>query len=144
MTPSPFSPAPVQLRPIGVVRSSLERPEDAPRQGFLGGPAAWIELEEDYRDGLLGVKAGMELVVLTWLHLADRDVLQHIPAHSPERRLRGVFTTRAPMRPNPVGLHAVTVLEVDGCRIRVEPLEAVDGTPVLDLKVRLKPPEEDG
>lgn len=144
MTRPPIPPAPVQLRPIGVVRSPLTRTEDAPRQGFLGGPAAWIEVEERYRDGLLGVEAGMELVVLTWLHLADRDVLQHTPEHDPERRLRGVFATRAPMRPNPMGLHAVTVLEVDGCRIRVEPLEAVDGTPVVDLKVRLKPPEEDG
>lgn len=143
MTPPSIRPAPVHLRPIGVVRSPLSRTEDAPRQGFLGGTAAWIEVEEGYRDGLLGLEAGMEMVVLTWLHLADRDVLQHTPGHDPERRLRGVFTTRAPMRPNPVGLHAVTVLEVDGCRIRVEPLEAVDGTPVVDLKVRLKPPEED-
>lgn len=129
------------VRPIGVVRSTLVRREDAPRQGFLGSPEAWIELNESARDGLLGVLPGMELVVLTWLHLSDRDRLQVVPSHDPEGRLRGVFSLRAPVRPNPIGLHAVRVLEVDGARLRVADLEALDGTPVLDLKIRLKPPE---
>jgi tRNA-Thr(GGU) m(6)t(6)A37 methyltransferase TsaA len=130
-----------EVHPIGHVRSALTRREDAPRQAFLGAPEAWIELAAEYRDGLLGVDVGANLVLLTWLHLSDRAVLQVRPPSDPEQRLRGVFATRAPVRPNPIGLHRVTVLEVDGCRLRVAALEAVDGTPVIDIKVALKPPE---
>lgn len=127
-----------EVHPIGFVRSSLKSREDAPRQGWRGAPDAWIELEDDYVEGLLGVGPGTELVILTWLHLSDRAVLQVRPSHDPERRLRGVFSTRAPVRPNPIGIHPVTVLAVEGTRVHVEPLEAVDGTPVVDIKVALK------
>jgi tRNA-Thr(GGU) m(6)t(6)A37 methyltransferase TsaA len=126
------------LRPIGTVRSGLKQREDAPRQGFAGAPDAWIELADEFRDGLLGVEPGTEIVVLTWLHLSDRAVLQVTPSHDPERRLKGVFATRSPVRPNPIGIHPVTVLEVEGTRLHVEPLEAVDGTPVIDIKVTIK------
>lgn len=125
------------IHPIGVVRSSLTRREDAPRQGFAGAPDAWIELDDEVRDGLLAVEPGSELVILTWLHLSDRSVLQVRPRHDPERRLMGVFATRSPVRPNPIGIHPVKVLEVDGTRLHVEPLEAVDGTPVIDVKAAL-------
>ena len=135
-------PPTFELRPVGVVRSSLTRRQDAPRQGHAGAPDAWIEIDERYRDALLRVEAGMELVVLTWLHLSDRSVLQVHPGRNHDRPLTGVFATRSPVRPNPIGLHPVRVLEVDGCRVHVEPLEAIDGTPVVDLKVELKPKPE--
>ncbi len=125
------------LRPIGVVRSTLTRREGAPRQGFAGAPDAWIELDEEVRDGLLAVEPGSDLVVLTWFHLSDRTVLQVRPWHDPERRLKGVFATRSPVRPNPIGIHPVKVLEIDGTRLHVTPLEAVDGTPVIDIKVAI-------
>lgn len=132
-----------EIHPIGVVRSTLERREDAPRQGWAGAPDAWIELDDAYRDGLLGVEQGTELVILTWFHLADRAILQVRPHHDPEQRVRGVFVTRSPVRPNPVGIHPVRVLEVDGTRLHVEPLEAVDGTPVVDIKVAMQNRYED-
>ena len=132
-------PSSFELHPIGVVRSTLVRREDAPRQGSAGAPDAWIEVEERYRDALLRVEAGMDLVVLTWLHLSDRTVLQVHPGGAHQKPLTGVFATRSPVRPNPIGLHPVTVLEVDGCRLHVAPLEAIDGTPVVDIKVALRP-----
>ncbi len=122
------------LHPIGVVRSSLKRRKDAPHQGWKGAPAAWIELDAAYADGLLGLEPGAELVIVTWLHLSDRDILQVHPRRDDARPRRGVFATRAPVRPNPLGIHPVTLLEMDGMRLRVEPLEAVDGTPVVDIK----------
>ncbi|MFO7895111.1 MAG: tRNA (N6-threonylcarbamoyladenosine(37)-N6)-methyltransferase TrmO [Longimicrobiales bacterium] len=122
------------IRPIGVVQSPLTCREDAPRQGWKGAPAAWIELDPAYRAGLQGVEPGHELVIITWLHLSERDILQVHPRGDDDRPTRGVFSTRAPVRPNPLGLHPVTVLEVDGMRLKVEPIEAVDGTPVVDIK----------
>jgi len=127
-----------EVHPIGHVRSTLTRREDAPRQGWAGAPEAWVDLDEEYGDGLLGIEAGTDVVLLTWLHLSERDVLQVRPHHDPEHRVRGVFATRAPVRPNPIGIHPVKVLEVDGCRLRVAPLEALDGTPVLDIKAAMK------
>lgn len=127
------------LYPIGVVRSSLKRREDAPHQGWKGAPAAWIELDPAYREGLQGIQPGRELVLVTWLHLSDREILQVHPRGDEDRPMRGVFSTRAPVRPNPLGIHPVTVLEVDGTRLRVEPLEAVDGTPVVDIKAAYGP-----
>jgi tRNA-Thr(GGU) m(6)t(6)A37 methyltransferase TsaA len=126
-----------EVRSIGVVRSTLKTRDEAPRQGWLGAPAAWIELVPAVRDGLLGLEPGRDLDILTWLHLADRDRLQVHPRGDDEAPLRGIFTTRSPARPNPIGLHRVTVLEVEEGRIRVEPLEAVDGTPVVDIKAGL-------
>lgn len=122
------------IQPIGFVRSTLTQLEAAPRQGDEGAPDAWLELTSAVTPGLAGVAAGDQLYVLTWLHLARRDVLQVHPRGDPDRPLIGVFATRSPHRPNPVGLHRVTVLEVADQGLRVAPLEALDGTPIIDLK----------
>ena len=122
------------IRSIGVVRSELARLEDAPMQGDEGAPAAWLEIHQPVAPGVAGIKAGDELIVLTWLHLAQRDVLQVHPRGDLNRLLTGVFATRSPDRPNPIGLHRVTVLEVAERRLRVSPLEAIDGTPIVDIK----------
>jgi len=122
------------LEPIGVVRSELGSLEAAPRQGDEGAPEAWLELTARVAQGLVGITVGDELIVLTWLHRARRDVLQVHPRGRLDVPLTGVFATRSPDRPNPVGLHRVAVLEVAGQRLRVAPLEAIDGTPVVDIK----------
>jgi tRNA-Thr(GGU) m(6)t(6)A37 methyltransferase TsaA len=122
------------IKPIGVVRSELDSLEAAPRQGDEGAPEAWLELTAMVAPGMAGIKAGDELIVLTWLHRARRDVLQVHPRGEVERPLTGVFATRSPDRPNPVGLHRVSVLEVARQRLRVAPIEAIDGTPVVDIK----------
>ncbi|HEX5810332.1 MAG TPA: tRNA (N6-threonylcarbamoyladenosine(37)-N6)-methyltransferase TrmO [Anaerolineales bacterium] len=122
------------LEPIGVIRSELKRLEDAPMQGDEGAPDAWLELRPQSAPGLMGIQAGDELILLTWLHLAERDVLQVHPRGDRNRPLSGVFATRSPDRPNPVGLHRVSVLEVTDQKLRVAPLEAVDGTPIIDIK----------
>lgn len=122
------------IEPIGFVRSGLTLLEDAPMQGDEGASDAWLELTPDVAPGLLGIKSGNELIVLTWLHLAERDVLQVHPRGDLNRPLTGVFATRSPDRPNPVGLHRVSVLEVAEHNLRVAPLEAIDGTPIIDIK----------
>jgi tRNA-Thr(GGU) m(6)t(6)A37 methyltransferase TsaA len=122
------------LEPIGVVRSELTSREAAPLQGDEGAPEAWLELTEREAQGLAGIVAGDELIVLTWLHQARRDVLQVHPRGRLDAPLMGVFATRSPDRPNPIGLHRVTVLEVAAQRLRVAPLEAIDGTPIVDIK----------
>jgi tRNA-Thr(GGU) m(6)t(6)A37 methyltransferase TsaA len=122
------------VRPIGVVRSTLTRREDAPRQGDEGAPEAWLELDPAVAPGLAGLTVGDGLLVLTWFHRADREVLAVHPRNDPDRPLAGVFATRSPDRPNPIGLHRVTVREIAGSRLRVYPLEAIDGTPIVDLK----------
>ena len=124
------------LEPIGVVRSQLRRLEDAPMQGDEGAPEAWLELTPQAAQGLLGIQPGDELIVLTWLHLAQRDVLQVHPRGDINRPLTGVFATRSPDRPNPIGLHRVSVREVADSerKLRVTPLEAIDGTPIVDIK----------
>lgn len=122
------------IQPIGFVRSALTRLEDAPMQGDEGAPDAWLEISPPVRQGLAGIRAGDELIVLTWLHLAERDVLQVRPRGDRNRPLTGVFATRSPDRPNPVGLHRVPVLEVAEDRLRVARLEAIDGTPIVDIK----------
>lgn len=122
------------IEPIGLIRSQLTRLEDAPMQGDEGAPDAWLELTPQAAPGLAGIQAGDELVVLTWLHLAERDMLQVHPRGDLNRPLTGVFATRSPDRPNPVGLHRVLVLEVAEQRLRVTPLEAIDGTPIVDIK----------
>src|SRR3954447_1653131 len=122
------------LRPIGTVRSPLTDRESAPKQGHEGSPEAWIEFAADVAPALSSVEPGDELMVLTWFHAADRSVLAVHPRGNPDNPVTGVFSTRSPDRPNPIGLHPVTVAEVDGPRVRVHDLEALDGTPVLDVK----------
>lgn len=132
------------IEPVGMVHSELTRRENAPRQGDKGAPEAWLEIYPKVADGLVGIDVGDELMLLTWLHLAHRDVLQVHPRGDHNRPLRGVFSTRSPDRPNPVGLHRVIVLEITEHRLRVAPLEAIDGTPIVDLKPVLResdPPE---
>jgi len=122
------------IEPIGVVHSRLSRLEDAPMQGDEGAPEAWLELTQSAAPGMMGIHVGDELILLTWLHLAQRDALQVHPRGDKARPLSGVFTTRSPDRPNPVGLHRVSVLEVADGKLRVAPLEAIDGTPIIDIK----------
>jgi tRNA-Thr(GGU) m(6)t(6)A37 methyltransferase TsaA len=122
------------IEPIGVVRSELTQLEDAPMQGDEGAPEAWLEIDPSVTPGIAGLKPGDELIVLSWLHLAQRDVLQVHPRGDINRPLTGVFATRSPDRPNPVGLHRVTVLEIMSDKLRVAPLEAIDGTPIVDIK----------
>ena len=122
------------VKPIGVIHSTLTSLDEAPRQGDEGAVEAWLELSPPVAPGLLGIAVGDELIILTWLHRADRDVLQVHPRGDLERPLRGVFATRSPDRPNPIGLHQVTVLEVTSQSLRVFPMEAIDGTPIVDIK----------
>ncbi|MAS37156.1 MAG: tRNA (N6-threonylcarbamoyladenosine(37)-N6)-methyltransferase TrmO [Anaerolineaceae bacterium] len=126
---------PFVVEPIGVIHSALTDRKNAPRQGDKGGYEAWLELEPHVRPGLLGIGAGDEVIILTWLHLAQRDVLQVHPHSDGDRPLKGVFATRSSDRPNPIGLHRVSVLAVDDLRLRIAPIEAVDGTPVIDIKI---------
>ena len=127
------------LRAIGTVRSDLRDLAAAPMQGAEGAPEAWLDLDPSVLDALDGVRVGHRVIVITWLDRARRDVLRVHPRDDPARPLTGVFATRSPDRPNPIGLHPVEVLEVDGPRLRVAPLEAVDGTPVVDIKPELPP-----
>ena len=122
------------LEPIGIIRSALVDLAAAPKQGDEGTYEAWLELTPQAAHGLLGIKVGDELIVLTWLHRGKRDVLQVHPRSNPNNPLTGVFATRSPDRPNPIGLHRVSVLEVDGQRLKVAPIEAIDGTPIVDIK----------
>ena len=126
------------LHPIGLVESGLVDAATAPKQGDEGAPEAWLVFDEDVLQGLRDLKAGDEVIVLTWLHRAGRDVLVVHPRGDLTRPEQGVFSTRSPDRPNPIGLHRVGILEVDGTRIRVNNLEALDGTPVLDVKPVLR------
>ena len=122
------------LHQIGQIRSTLRAVGDAPRQGTEGAPDAWLEVDPTFSRALLGIAPGDHVVIVTWLHLADRDVLQVHPRGDPKNPLAGVFATRSPHRPNPLGLHRVTVREIAGTRLRVGPIEAIDGTPVVDIK----------
>jgi tRNA-Thr(GGU) m(6)t(6)A37 methyltransferase TsaA len=127
-------PRRIEIATIGAVSSPLTEPAVAPKQGDEGAPDAWLVLDEAVAEALEGLQVGDALVVLTWLDRARRDVLRVHPRDDPSRPPRGVFGTRSADRPNPIGLHRVEILEVDGSRLRVRGLEAVDGTPVLDLK----------
>jgi tRNA-Thr(GGU) m(6)t(6)A37 methyltransferase TsaA len=127
------------VRPIGRVESPLTDPAGAPKQGDEGAPEAWVVLEPEVLRGLEGLRPGDEVIVLTWLDRARRDVLRVHPRDDPANPLRGVFGTRSADRPNPIGLHPVEIVSIEGPRLRVRPLEAVDGTPVLDLKLALRP-----
>lgn len=123
------------LYQIGLVRSSLIDLNNCPKQGEEGAPDAWIEIDPNYAASLRGVVSGQQLVVLTWLHLADRSIQEVHPRGDKRNPLTGVFATRSPDRPNPIGLHTVTVLEISGTRLLISPLEALDQTPVIDIKI---------
>jgi tRNA-Thr(GGU) m(6)t(6)A37 methyltransferase TsaA len=131
------------LRPVGIVHSPLENRKDAPKQGSEGAPDAWLEISEPVTDALHGLAAGDEVIVITWLHMARRDTLKVHPRRDKDKPLTGVFATRSPDRPNPLGLHLVTIRHIDGNRMLVGPLEAIDGTPVVDIKpVLCSPPQQ--
>ncbi len=119
---------------IGHVESTLTSIEDAPRQGDEGAPDAWLVFTAEMRDGLDGLKPGHHVVVLTWLDRARRDVLAVHPRDDAARPLQGVFSTRSADRPNPIGLHQVEILAIEDSRVQVRGLEAIHGTPILDVK----------
>jgi tRNA-Thr(GGU) m(6)t(6)A37 methyltransferase TsaA len=130
------------VRPIGRVESLLASTADAPRQGDEGAPDAYLILDSDIQAGLNGITAGAEIIVLTWLHQADRGILTVHPRGDLNRPEQGVFSTRSASRPNPIGLHRVRVLGIDGLRLHVSGLEAIDGTPIVDVKPVLGSIEE--
>jgi tRNA-Thr(GGU) m(6)t(6)A37 methyltransferase TsaA len=123
-----------QLRPIGVIRSNIKKHSEAPKQGSEGAPDAWLEVSSFAAQGLDGLRAGDDIVVMTWLHRSRRDVLKVHPRSDRSRPLTGVFATRSPDRPNPLGLHRVAVRRIMKNRLRIGPIEAIDGTPVIDIK----------
>ena len=122
------------LSPVGFLSSPLKSREEAPNQGYEGAPDAWLEVNETVAEGLEGIAVGDEIIVITWLHKAGRDILKVHPRGDETTPLAGVFATRSPNRPNPLGLHRVTVLSIAGERLKVGPIEAIDGTPVVDIK----------
>jgi tRNA-Thr(GGU) m(6)t(6)A37 methyltransferase TsaA len=137
-------PGPYVVSPIGVVRSPLRAVADAPNQAE-GAPEALLEIDPAFAEALHRIEPGDELIVITWLHLADRDVLQTHPTGDERIPLTGVFGTRSPDRPNPIGVHRATVTaREDATTLRVHALEAIDGTPIIDLKIALSPGSRDG
>ena len=126
------------LRSIGRVESPVTDPSVASRQGDEGAPDCWLVFDPDVREALDGLRPGDDIVVITWLHLADRTVRQVHPRGDPNRPIRGVFATRSQHRPNPLGLHEVTILAVDDLRINVRGIEAIDKTPIVDIKSALE------
>jgi len=130
------------LVPVAVVRSSLTDRHEAPMQGYEGAPDAWLDVQDAVVDAMDDIAVGDELILITWFHEAQRDVLKVHPRSDPRHPLTGVFSTRSPDRPNPLGLHRVRVLAIDRPRIQVGPLEAIDGTPVVDIKPVLSRTED--
>src|SRR5262249_16373458 len=122
------------LRPIGFIRSTIKDRQRAPRQGSEGAPDAWLDVQPWASKGLPRGAGGDRLLIITWLHQGHRDVLQVHPRNDRRRELSGVFVTRSPDRPNPLGLHPVSVKEVAGNRLKIGPIEVIDGTPVVDIK----------
>lgn len=129
MTNSSFS-----LQPIGFVQSAITNRAEAPKQGYEGAPDVWIEVDKAMLPALEGVEAGDDLIIITWFHASKRDVLQVHPRGDVNNAVTGVFATRSPDRPNPLGLHRVTVRQIQQNKLQVGPLEAIDGTPVVDIK----------
>jgi tRNA-Thr(GGU) m(6)t(6)A37 methyltransferase TsaA len=127
-----------ELRPVGVIRSALKDRSAAPKQGVEGAPDAWLEVRSWAARALKGLAVGDAIVVITWLHRGRRDVFEVRPRSDPRNPLTGVFATRSPDRPNPLGLHPVTVRAIEGRRLRIGPIEAIDGTPVVDINPALK------
>jgi tRNA-Thr(GGU) m(6)t(6)A37 methyltransferase TsaA len=123
-----------ELKAIGHVESSLVDPKQAPKQGFEGAPDAWLVFHDSMADGITDLLPGTDILVLTWLDRAERDVLAVHPRDDPSNPMTGVFSTRSQDRPNPIGLHRVQVVAIDGTRVLVRDLEAVDRTPILDVK----------
>jgi tRNA-Thr(GGU) m(6)t(6)A37 methyltransferase TsaA len=130
------------IRPVGRVESPLTDRDQAPRQGDEGAPDAWLVLEPGVAEAMRDLAVGTDVLVLTWLHRADRQVLAVHPRGDTARPVTGVFATRSPDRPNPIGLHRVTIVAIDGMRIRVRDLEALDATPIVDIKPVLGPEAE--
>ena len=128
------NPPEVAVRPVGVISSVLRTRSEAPKQGSEGAPDAWLEVHAWAAEGLHGLAVGDEIVVITWFHQARRDVFRVHPRSDVRNPLTGVFATRSPDRPNPLGLHPVVVRAIDGNRLRIGPIEAIDGTPVVDIK----------
>jgi tRNA-Thr(GGU) m(6)t(6)A37 methyltransferase TsaA len=128
-----------ELQPIGWVESPLVDRAVAPRQGDEGAPDAWLTFDARFSEGLRDLQVGAEVILLTWLDRAHRDVLVVHPRGDPANPLQGVFNTRSPDRPNPIGLHRVQILAIQGLRIRVSGLEALDQTPIVDLKPVIDP-----
>ena len=124
----------IALTPVGRVESSLTDRSSAPKQGFEGGHEAWLVFEERYADAVFGLEPGQRIIVLTWLDKGDRATLQVHPRSDPSNPIQGVFNTRSPDRPNPIGMHPVEILAVEGVRVLVSDLEAIDGTPIVDVK----------
>jgi tRNA-Thr(GGU) m(6)t(6)A37 methyltransferase TsaA len=126
--------APLEMTPVAWVESPLTDLGAAPKQGDEGAPDAWLVFESGMLAALHGIEAGDELLVFTWLDRADRKVVQTHPRDDATNPIQGVFNTRSPDRPNPIGLHPVQVISIEGARMRVRNLEALDGTPVVDIK----------
>ena len=133
-----MSQARIELKPIGEVASSLTDPASAPKQGYEGSPDAWLVFEPGVLEGLQGIEPGDRVLVLTWLDRARRDVLRVHPRDDVANPKQGVFNTRSADRPNPIGLHEVEVASIDGRRVRVRDLEALDRTPIVDVKPVLR------
>jgi len=130
------------LNPIGFIESPIKHRENAPKQGYEAAPDAWIKVNDKFIPALEGIQPGDELILITWLHQSLRDVLTVHPRGDKSNPLTGVFTTRSPDRPNPLGLHRVKILQRAGNKIKVGPLEAIDGTPVVDIKPVLSKSED--
>ena len=124
----------IVLKPIGVIRSPIADPDKAPRQGSESNIKGKLVVDEQYREALLGMEKGNKIVILYWMHLAERDVLQVHPRHDVTRPLRGVFSTRSPQRPNPISIDVVEITGIEDMVIEVEGLDAIDGTPLIDIK----------
>jgi tRNA-Thr(GGU) m(6)t(6)A37 methyltransferase TsaA len=131
-----------EVEPVGWVESPLTERAQAPMQGDEGAPPAWLVFQPAVAEAIRDLRAGQQVIVLTWLDRSDRTVLVTRPRDDPRRPVLGVFSTRSPDRPNPVGLHRVLIDRVDGLRILVHGLEALDGTPVIDVKPVLDPVAE--
>ncbi len=138
-SPSGRDSGPFELQPIGWVRSPLVDRKSAPKQGHEGSPDTWLEFSPAVLEGLRDLRPGSEIILLTWLDRASRDVLVTHPRDDPANPEVGVFSTRSPDRPNPIGLHRVEIVRIDGASIQVRNLEALDGTPILDVKPVLDP-----
>jgi tRNA-Thr(GGU) m(6)t(6)A37 methyltransferase TsaA len=128
----------IELTPVGKIESELTDPASAPKQGREGAPDAWLVFDPAVLDALEGIEEGADVIVLTWLDRARRDVLRVHPRDDPANPLQGVFNTRSADRPNPIGLHPVQIVSIDGTRVRVRGLEAIDGTPIVDVKPILR------